>query len=309
MKFSKLIGIIVLLVAAQLSAFSAEIAVLRSGFSISFDHRQQRGSVTRLFTTSGFVDVPTAEIASFEKDDTPPPAPVPPPTQVATTNVAAKSAQPPQANGQPTAATNRNIVAPIPGAIPAPLVPSSQQQSALQRADIDALVREASSRYQLDPDFVASVIKAESDYNTRARSPKGALGLMQLMPQTAAMLGVKNPLDPKENVDAGTAHLNALLELYHDDPIKALAAYNAGAHRVEQYHGVPPYWETRAYVAKIVRDFNAKKRAQMKMVKSSAPATKATKTAKSAAKTPPPAKSRTRTQPQQASASKPAGPA
>jgi soluble lytic murein transglycosylase-like protein len=71
-------------------------------------------------------------------------------------------------------------------------------------------------------------------------------------------------------VEAGTAHLSALLDQYNNDPIKALAAYNAGAHRVKQYHGVPPYRETRAYVAKIVRDFNAKKRAQMKAAAASA---------------------------------------
>jgi soluble lytic murein transglycosylase-like protein len=111
---------------------------------------------------------------------------------------------------------------------------------------------------------VASVIRAESNFKPHAVSPKGAQGLMQLMPSTAAQLGVANAFDPKANIEAGTAHLNALLNLYHDDPVKALAAYNAGAHRVDQYHGVPPYHETRAYVSKIVRDYNAKKRAQMK---------------------------------------------
>ena len=84
------------------------------------------------------------------------------------------------------------------------------------------------------------------------------------MPSTAAQLGVADPFDPKANVEAGTAHLSALLDRYNNDPIKALAAYNAGAHRVKQYNGVPPYRETRAYISKIVRDFNAKKRAQMK---------------------------------------------
>jgi soluble lytic murein transglycosylase-like protein len=126
------------------------------------------------------------------------------------------------------------------------------------------MVREIAAKYQLDPDFVASVIKAESNFNPHAVSRKGARGLMQLMPQTASQLGVKDAFDPKANVEAGTAHLNALLEQYHDDPVKALAAYNAGAHRVQQYHGVPPYRETRAYVAAIVRDFNAKKRAQLR---------------------------------------------
>jgi soluble lytic murein transglycosylase-like protein len=87
---------------------------------------------------------------------------------------------------------------------------------------------------------------------------------MQLMPATAALLGVSNPFDPKANVEAGTAYLSQLLDQYNNDPIKALAAYNAGPQRVQQYHGVPPYRETKAYVARIVRDFNAKKKAQAK---------------------------------------------
>ncbi len=140
----------------------------------------------------------------------------------------------------------------------------------ISRADLDQVVREASSRHQIDPDFVNSVIKAESNFQSRAVSRKGAQGLMQLMPGTASQLGVTNPFDPRANVEGGTAHLSQLLDLYHNDAVKALAAYNAGAHRVEQYHGVPPYWETRAYVARIVRDFNAKKRAQMKAATSSA---------------------------------------
>ena len=135
---------------------------------------------------------------------------------------------------------------------------------AAQNIDLDEVVREASSKNRLDPDFVSSVIKAESNFKTHAVSKKGALGLMQLMPSTAAQLGVADPFDPKANVEAGTAHLSALLDRYNNDPIKALAAYNAGAHRVKQYNGVPPYRETRAYINKIVRDFNAKKRAQMK---------------------------------------------
>src|SRR5258708_40075539 len=105
---------------------------------------------------------------------------------------------------------------------------------------------------------------------------------MQLMPATASKLGVTNPFDAKANVEAGTAHLSALLDQYHNDPIKALAAYNAGAHRVKQYNGVPPYRETRDYINKIVRDFNAKKRAQMK----TAAATNASTTTKTASPKP-----------------------
>ena len=95
-------------------------------------------------------------------------------------------------------------------------------------------------------------------------SPKGAQGLMQLMPGTASQLGVPNAFDPEANVDGGTKYLRELLERYNFDIVKALAAYNAGPQRVEQFGGVPPYYETRAYVARIVRDFNKKKVAQQK---------------------------------------------
>ena len=238
-----------MLLAAQLSASAAEMAVLRNGFSISFVSKQQSGSMTRLFTASGYIDVPTADIASYEKDETPAPA------ALATSPVAPPSG--PSMSVPPDALASTSAPAP-PVAQPVPVA------AALTSADIDQAVREASSRHQLDPDFVNSVIKAESNFHPRAVSNKGAQGLMQLMPQTASKLGVTDPFDPKANIEAGTAHLKALLSMYGNDPVKALAAYNAGAHRVEQYHGVPPYRETRAYVSKIVRDFNAKKRAQMK---------------------------------------------
>ena len=125
--------------------------------------------------------------------------------------------------------------------------------------DLNRAVTSASSTYQLDPDLVTSVIRAESNFNISARSPKGAQGLMQLMPQTATQLGVQNAFDPQANVEGGTRYLRQLLERYDFDLIKALAAYNAGPERIDQYHGVPPYYETKAYVARIVRDFNKKK--------------------------------------------------
>jgi soluble lytic murein transglycosylase-like protein len=131
--------------------------------------------------------------------------------------------------------------------------------SAQNPFDLNKAVKDVSGTYQLDPDLVTSVIRAESGFNVRAVSPKGAQGLMQLMPQTASQLGVRNAFDPQANVEAGTRYLRELLERYNFDLIKALAAYNAGPERVEQYKGVPPYYETKAYVARIVRDFNKKK--------------------------------------------------
>jgi len=126
------------------------------------------------------------------------------------------------------------------------------------------LVNQASERHRIDADLINSVIHAESDFNPRARSPKGAQGLMQLMPQTALRLGAKDVYDPGTNVDAGTRYLRELLLSYHGNMAKALAAYNAGPQRVAQYRGVPPYRETHAYVARVIRDFNKKKLAQQK---------------------------------------------
>jgi len=145
-----------------------------------------------------------------------------------------------------------------------PKLPEPAPAGSPATVDLNQVVNSASATYRLDPDLVNSVIHAESGFNSRAVSPKGAQGLMQLMPGTAGRLGVTNPLDPAANVGGGTRYLRQLLERYNFDLVKALAAYNAGPLRVEQYRGVPPYHETRAYVAKIVRDYNRKKIAQDK---------------------------------------------
>ena len=131
-------------------------------------------------------------------------------------------------------------------------------------SSISDAVNAASDKHQIDADLINSVIRAESAFNPHAVSRKGAQGLMQLMPDTASKLGVKDAFDPAANVNAGTQYLRDLLVLYNGDMVKALAAYNAGPQRVAQYHGVPPYHETRAYVAQIVRDFNRKKLAAQK---------------------------------------------
>jgi transglycosylase-like protein with SLT domain len=128
--------------------------------------------------------------------------------------------------------------------------------------EMNDIINAVSSRHHLDPDLINSVIHAESGFNPRAVSRKGAQGLMQLMPQTASHLGVANAFDPGANVEGGTRYLRELLERYDFDLIKALAAYNAGPQRVDQYHGVPPFYETQVYVARVVRDFNRKKLAE-----------------------------------------------
>jgi soluble lytic murein transglycosylase-like protein len=131
-------------------------------------------------------------------------------------------------------------------------------------ADLTQVVNSASATYHLDPDLVNSVIHAESGFKSHAVSPKGARGLMQLMPSTASALGVNDAFDPEDNVGGGSRYLRELLERYNFDLVKALAAYNAGPERVEQYNGVPPFRETRAYVARIVHEYNRKKIAQEK---------------------------------------------
>jgi soluble lytic murein transglycosylase-like protein len=290
MRFSKTLTVAGVLVLAQMSAFAGQIANLRNGFSIHFDRKEQGAKSTRLYTSTGYLDIATDQITSFEQDETPvapePPA-VAPSTPVASTPLANKSA------------VTQPLAKPL---VPTPVASNlmASPSATTQAFDLDQVVREASSRNRLDPDFVSSVIMAESNFKTHAVSKKGALGLMQLMPATAAQLGVADPFDPRANVEAGTAHLSALLDLYNNDPIKALAAYNAGAHRVKQYNGVPPYHETRAYISKIVRDFNAKKRAQMK----AAGVTNASNPAKPAG--PKPVK---KSKPQQASMAKSANPA
>jgi hypothetical protein len=129
----------------------------------------------------------------------------------------------------------------------------------LRFTSLEDIVRSASIRYGIDPDLILSLIRAESAFDPKAVSPKGAQGLMQLMPQTATYLGVENPMDAAANVEGGTRYLRELLTLYHEDIVKALAAYNAGPARIEEYHGVPPYPETIAYITRIVRDLHQRK--------------------------------------------------
>jgi hypothetical protein len=128
---------------------------------------------------------------------------------------------------------------------------------------LEEIVQEACAKYSIDPDIVMSLIRAESSYDPKAVSRKGAQGLMQLMPKTAALLGVDNPMDAASNVDGGTRYLVSLLNEYNRDLTKALAAYNAGPARVDKYHGVPPYRETIMYINRVVRDLYSRKIAKM----------------------------------------------
>ena len=230
--FRRGLWVVAVALGCSLPGQATDLAVLRNGFSIRHEKREVRGDVTRLYVTvdkSSYVDVPTLEIEHFE------PAPEDA-ASVARHQVSRRLASGfgIQASAQPKA----------------------------RAVDVNEVVATASGRYRLDPDLVSSVIKAESGFNVRAVSRKGAQGLMQLMPQTASKLGVPNAFDPQANVEGGTRYLRELLEHYNFDLIKALAAYNAGPQRVEQYGGIPPYYETQTYVARIVKDFNKKKIAE-----------------------------------------------
>jgi len=131
-------------------------------------------------------------------------------------------------------------------------VSTTPVESTSARELYDPYVLEYSNRHSLRPELVRAVIQVESGYNPRALSPKGAMGLMQLMPDTARMLGVQRPYDPEQNIRGGTRYLRLLLDKYEGSEELALAAYNAGSGAVDRYgKRIPPYRETRDYVRKV----------------------------------------------------------
>jgi hypothetical protein len=146
---------------------------------------------------------------------------------------------------------------PDPPAATAPSVEITEPK--LTDADVHQLISKAGASHNLDVDLLASVVRAESGGNIHAVSRTGAQGLMQLMPGTAAQLGVADSFRADQNINGGTAYLDALLVRYRDNLVLALAAYNAGPAAVDKYHGVPPYRETRIYVARVIREFNRRK--------------------------------------------------
>jgi soluble lytic murein transglycosylase-like protein len=134
-----------------------------------------------------------------------------------------------------------------------PPASSFTRGKAFTQKEIDAAIDQAAVRHNVDPSLVRAVIKVESNFNPNAVSRKGAMGLMQLMPQTARQLNVTNPFDPEQNVDAGVRHLKNLMESYGGDVKLSLAAYNAGAGAVARSAGVPHFAETRNYVNRITQ--------------------------------------------------------
>lgn len=203
----------------SLPALGGEYAVLSTGFRLHADRHEWAGGRVRLFSAGGVAELPAELVVNFEVEDAAQPVAVAAPVAQA----AASAAEPAETlPGQPT-----------------PL----------------RLAGDAAQKFALPEPFVRSVMQVESAFRPDAVSPKGAIGLMQLMPDTARTLRV-DPLDPRQNTEGGAAYLRELLAKYEGDPdqvLLALAAYNAGPAAVERYHGVPPYPETRQYILRVLR--------------------------------------------------------
>ncbi len=217
-----LLGAVLLLIPA---VHASQLVTLRNGFQMRCDHSIAADGHVRIYMTAegdNYIELPPAEILSVAKV---PDAPASSP------------------GGDPIAARPPSASHP---ARPTPLT----------RADLTQMLASAGQRHNLDVDLLASVVHEESAGNPRAVSRAGARGLMQLMPATAASLGVRDSFQPRQNVSGGSAYLDALLTRYGNNLALALAAYNAGPEAVDRYHGIPPYAETRVYVARVIHEFN-----------------------------------------------------
>lgn len=190
---------------------AGEFAVLSSGARLHADRHEAAGDMVRLYRGTGYVEVPASAVVDFEVIE--------------------------------------DVSAPEATEVAAPM--TEAPTAAVSLSDPQQLIREAALRAGLPPAFVASVARVESAFRPDAVSPKGAIGVMQLMPATAKSLGA-DPYDVRQNIEAGTRLLRDLLLQYDGDVVKALAAYNAGAGAVARYQGLPPYDETRRYVNKVL---------------------------------------------------------
>ena len=236
---------------AWLHAYGAEHITLRNGFELDCARREVAGDRVRIYLLpaardsaagqgavqdANYIEVAASSVLRVEQIPDPP---APPTTAAAPLALPLVLLEPARKG-------------------PSPLTPAT---SPLTPAEMGEMLARAGARHNIDADLLASVVQAESNGNARAVSRAGAEGLMQLMPATASELGVRNSFAPEENIRGGTAYLDALLTRYHDDIALAVAAYNAGPAAVDRYRGIPPYAETRAYVARVIREFNRRKRA------------------------------------------------
>ena len=211
------------LVAAGSSMASAEIVYLTSGRTLSVKaHAESGESVVLTLRGGGDVTLDKTLVEKIVPDEVPHPDPVP-------AAAATDQAQAPAALEQPA---------------------GPQRTSLLRDTSYADLITAAAEAHGVDPLLVQALIQVESNYQPRARSPKGAMGLMQLMPSVAREYKVRNAYDPKANIDAGVRKLKSLLEKYSVD--LALAAYNAGEGAIQRFGGVPPYRETQNYVSRIM---------------------------------------------------------
>jgi Transglycosylase SLT domain len=150
---------------------------------------------------------------------------------------------------------------------PAPVPVQAAEPPQYDLAAIPDHIKAAAKRYRLSEELIVAVIAVESNFDHAAVSRKGAQGLMQLMPKTAALIGVQDPYDPDENIDAGASHLRAMLDTFNGDLPLALAAYNAGEQHVVRHRGIPPFPETRRFVARVLRRMGDKKAAEQVLAK------------------------------------------
>jgi soluble lytic murein transglycosylase-like protein len=151
-------------------------------------------------------------------------------------------------------------------AVMKPRIVAVQDQEAAADESLGAMIDRIADEHGVETHLVHSVIRAESNYNPVAVSPKGALGIMQLIPSTARRFGVSNAFDAKENIQGGVRYLRFLLDYYQGDYAKAIAAYNAGESAVDKYNGVPPFVETQNYVYQVARNLKAARQAAPKTI-------------------------------------------
>lgn len=223
------------------AARGAEIVTLRNGYQMRCDHHAEADGQVWLYLGAdedNYIELRSAEITGV----------APAPDQPALQPV-------------PGAAANRSHGA------------DHLVDGRLNHADLSEMLAQAGRAHNLDVDLLASLVNAESAGDPRAVSRAGAEGLMQLMPSTAATLGVRDRFQPDQNVRGGSRYLDALLTRYHDNLALALAAYNAGPEAVDRYHGVPPYPETRVYVARVIHEFNRRVREREAAVRRAAAST------------------------------------
>ena len=216
-------------------ASAGEYALLASGGRLPVERHERAGSIVRLYVAGGTIEMDAAEVSGFEAEE-PDPRPVGPVLAERPAALPASAPAPAVGHAAPK----------VSASVPKPGIAGEWAPEKLANA--------AAAKYGLPPSLVRGVMKAESGFQPRAVSPKGAIGLMQLMPGTAQELGV-NPYDPIQNVDAGTRYLRELLEKYHGLLRHALAAYNAGPEAVEKHGGVPPFAETLDYIRRVEREW------------------------------------------------------